>query len=253
LIFIPISRILALAGLVLLIITTLIFNSTLALAQRSPSVGSNSSTGSSAVSTPSPTVLPDSKLDKISSLSNIIGASMVNGIQVSAINIGDTDLTVTLKRQITNTSNTTSTTTTPTTNSNVSNSTSSLPVTVIAAKLPITNLTEMLSAIESSGGLAMASGSSTTTTNSIDTATGQTGSNMATIQGNAPQILALLKRIQIGAGSIVNANWTMPQTVSMGFIGLGNRIAASAPSYFVLVVVVPFQSESNIPTTLQMG
>jgi hypothetical protein len=34
----------------------------------------------------------------------------------------------------------------------------------------------------------------------------------------------------------------------MGFLGLGNRIAASAPSDFVLVVVVPFQGISNIPT-----
>jgi hypothetical protein len=132
-----------------------------------------------------------------------------------------------LKHQITNTNVATTTTTNPTSNI----STVSLPVTVIAAKLSITNLTEMLSAIESSGGLAMT--------------TGQTGSNTATTQSNTPQILSLLKRIQIGAGSIVNANWTMPQTISMGFLGLGNRVAASAPSYFVLLVVVPFQGESN--------
>jgi hypothetical protein len=65
-------------------------------------------------------------------------------------------------------------------------------------------------------------------------------------------ILSLLKNIQIGAGSIVNANWTLPQTISMRYLGLGNRIAASAPSDFVLVVVVPFQGESNIPT-LRLG
>jgi hypothetical protein len=44
----------------------------------------------------------------------------------------------------------------------------------------------------------------------------------------------------------------MPQTVSMGFLGLGNRIAASAPSDFVLVLIVPFQGESSIPT-LELG
>jgi hypothetical protein len=81
--------------------------------------------------------------------------------------------------------------------------------------------------------------------------TGQIGSN-AEIQSNAFQILSLLKNIQIGAGSIVNANWTLPQTISMGFLGLGNRIAASATSDFVLVVVVPFQGESSIPT-LRLG
>jgi hypothetical protein len=73
------------------------------------------------------------------------------------------------------------------------------------------------------------------------------GSNAA-IQSNAFQILSLLKNIQIGTASIVNANWTLPQTISMGFLGLGNRIAASAPSDFVLVVVVPFQGISNVPT-----
>jgi hypothetical protein len=81
----------------------------------------------------------------------------------------------------------------------------------------------------------------------MESPTGQIGSNAA-IQSNAFQILSLLKNIQIGTASIVNANWTLPQTVSMGFLGLGNRIAASATSDFVLVVVVPFQGISNMPT-----
>jgi hypothetical protein len=93
---------------------------------------------------------------------------------------------------------------------------SSLPVTVIAAKLPITNLTELISTLEATRSLAMA----TSSANPMDAATGQIGSNAA-IQGNAFQILSLLKNIQIGAGNIVNANWTLPQTVSMGFLGLG--------------------------------
>jgi hypothetical protein len=236
--FISISGSLAL--IILLIILT--SNSAVALAQPLPSTR-NSSIGSSALPNSNPTNstnLLNGRLEKIASLSNILEASMVDGIQVSAINVGDTDLTVTLKHQIT-----TNMTTTTATN-NVGNI--SLPVTVIAAKLPIANLTEIISAIESSrNGLAMA----TSSANPLDAVSGQTGSNAAA-QSNAFQILSLLKNVQIGAASIVNANWTMPKTVSMGFLGLGNRIAASAPSDFVLVLIVPFQGESSIPT-LELG
>jgi hypothetical protein len=224
----------SLALIFLLVILT--SNSTLVLAQASP----RSSSSISALPNFNPANSLIGRLEKISSLSNILGASMVDGIEISAINVGDTDLTVTLKYQTT-----TSTTTTTTTTITKKVSNMSLPVTVIAAKLPITNLTEIISAIEASrGSAATATGS---TTNPMDTITGQIGSNGAA-QSNVFQILSLLKNIQIGAASIVNANWTLPQTVSMGFLGLGNRIAASAPSDFVLVLVVPFQGESSIPT-----
>ena len=140
---------------------------------------------------------------------------MIDGIQVSGINVGDTDLSVTLRRQITSSS-----TTTTATNTRNSGNNMSLPVTVIAAKLSITNLTQLISTVEATSSLAMA----TSSANPMDAATGQIGSNAA-IQGNA---------------------------LSMGFLGLGNRIAASAPSDFVLVVVVPYQGETDIPT-LRLG
>ena len=225
----PITASLALFGLLI----TLTALPTPALAQsQQPTMGSSSS---AAPNLNSAKLL--NRLEKIPSLSNIVGVSMIDGIKVSGINVGDTDLSVTLRRQITTAANTTG-----------NMSSSSLPVTVIAAKLPITNLTQLLSTVEATRSLAMATQNSA---NPMDAATGQIGSN-AEIQGNAFQILSLLKNIQIGAGSIVNANWTLPQTISMGFLGLGNRIAASAPSDFVLVVVVPFQGESSIPT-LRLG
>ena len=235
----PISGSLAIFVLLLIALTSF---PTVALAQSSqqPTIGSSSKGSSAAPSNLNSTKLVN-RLEKIPSLSNIVGVSMVDGIKVSGINVGDTDLSVTLRRQIT-------TTTTTTATKNTTSNMSSLPVTVIAAKLPITNLTQLLSTVEATRSLAMATQNSA---NPMDAATGQIGSN-AEIQGNAFQILSLLKNIQIGAGSIVNANWTLPQTVSMGFLGLGNRIAASAPSDFVLVIVVPFQGESTIPT-LELG
>jgi hypothetical protein len=226
----PITASLALFGLLI----TLTALPTLALAQsQQPTMGSSSN---AAPNLNSSKLL--NRLEKIPSLSNIVGISMVDGIKVSGISVGDTDLSVTLRRQ-------TSTTTVSNNNTAGNMSSSSLPVTVIATKLPITNLSAVLSTVAASTDLAM-----TTTQNSpnpMDAATGQIGSNAA-IQSNAFQILSLLKNIQIGTASIVNGNWTLPQTVSMGFLGLGNRIAASAPSDFVLVVVVPFQGISNMPT-----
>lgn len=223
------------SSLALIFLIILTSNSTLVLAQTSSYTGSNRTVNSSiAVPNSNQANLLNDRLEKIASLSNILEASMVDGIQLSAINIGDTDLTLTLKRQIT----TNATTTTAT---NIS-----LPVTVIAAKLPIANLTEILSAIESSRGSTI-----TGSANAMNTLNEPIGSNGAA-QSNVFQILSLLKNVQIGVASIVNANWTLPQTISMGFLGLGNRIAASAPSDFLLVLVVPFQGESSMPT-LELG
>jgi len=226
----PITASLALFGLLI----TLTALPTPALAQsQQPTMGSSSS---AAPNLNSAKLL--NRLEKIPSLSNIVGISMVDGIKVSGISVGDTDLSVTLRRQ-------TSTTTGANNNTAGNMSSSSLPVTVIATKLPITNLSAVLSTVAASTDLAMAT--TQNSANPMDAATGQIGSNAA-IQSNAFQILSLLKNIQIGTASIVNGNWTLPQTVSMGFLGLGNRIAASAPSDFVLVVVVPFQGISNMPT-----
>ena len=225
----PITASLALFGLLI----TLTALPTPALAQsQQPTMGSSSS---AAPNLNSAKLL--NRLEKIPSLSNIVGISMVDGIKVSGISVGDTDLSVTLRRQIT--------TTTGANNNTAGNMSSSLPVTVIATKLPITNLSAVLSTVAASTDLAMAT--TQNSANPMDAATGQIGSNAA-IQSNAFQILSLLKNLQIGTASIANGNWTLPQTVSMGFLGLGNRIAASAPSDFVLVVVVPFQGISNMPT-----
>jgi hypothetical protein len=224
------------ASLVLfvLLVTLTSFPTVVVAQSQQPTTGSSSSKGSSAAQNLNSAKLLN-RLEKIPSLSNIVGVSMINGIKVSGISVGDTDLSVTLRRQITTAANNNNTT---------GNMSSSLPVTVIATKLPVTNLSAVLSTVAASTDLAMATQNSG---NPMDAATGQIGSNAA-IQSNAFQILSLLKNIQIGTASIVNANWTLPQTVSMGFLGLGNRIAASAPSDFVLVVVVPFQGISNMPT-----
>jgi hypothetical protein len=212
-----------------------------AFGQASPTIGNN--TSSSSTSSLDSSNL-GKKLEKVSSLSNIVGISLVDGIKVSGINIGDTDMSVTLKYQRAggNVSNT----------GNASALSSSLPVTIIATKLPVSNLTQLLSMVEAMRN--MATTTATNNANPMGSILGQPGSSNPAMESNAVQILNLLRNIQIGIASVVNANWTLPQTVSMGlFGGLRDMGAASsttttAPTDLVMVIVVPFQGETNLPT-----
>jgi hypothetical protein len=227
-------------SLLSLIIST--FFSISAFGQASPNIGNNTSSSTSSLDS-SKLV---KKLEKVSSLSNIVGISLVDGIKVSGINIGDTDLSVTLRYQAVggNVSNTG--------NASASASSASLPVTIIATKLPVSNLTQLLSMVEAMRN--MATTTATSNANPMGSILGQPGSSNPAMESNAVQILTLLRNIQIGVASIVNANWTLPQTVSMGlFGGLRDMGAASstttiAPTDLVVVIVVPFLGETNLPT-----
>jgi hypothetical protein len=220
-----------------LIISTPFIN--FAFGQASPTLSNNTSSSSTSSLDSSKLV---KKLEKVSSLSNIVGVSLVDGIKVSGINVGDTDLSVTLRYQAVggNVSNT----------GNVSSL--SLPVTIIATKLPVSNLTQLLSMVEAMRNMAA---TATSNANPMGSILGQPGSSNPAMESNAVQILSLLRNIQIGIASVVNANWTLPQTVSMGlFGGLRDMGAASststtaAPTDLVMVIVVPFQGETNLPT-----
>ena len=215
----------------------------LVFGQASPNIGNNNTSSSSSTSSLDSSNLVK-KLEKVSSLSNIVGISLVDGIKVSGINIGDTDMSVTLKYQRSggNLSNT----------GNASASSSSLPVTIIATKLPVSNLTQLLSMVEAMRNMA-ATTTATNNANPMGSILGQPGSSNAAMESNAVQILTLLRNIQIGIASVVNANWTLPQTVSMGLFGGLREMGATsstttAPTDLVMVIVVPFQGETNLPT-----
>jgi hypothetical protein len=168
--------------------------------------------------------------ERIASLSNVLGISMVDGIKISGVNIGDTDLSATLTREQTQTGSSSGTA-----------NTSSLPVTVIVAKLPVSNLTEIISLVQSSRNLATEIRSG----DAMGALGGQLESN-APLGSDAVQLLSLLKNVQIGTGNIVGANWTLPQTISMGLLGLGNREAPFASSDFVIITAVPFVGETAL-------
>jgi hypothetical protein len=219
-----------------LIISTTSFPN-FALAQTSSTIGNNNTSSSTSSTSSIDSSNLVNKLEKVSSLSNILGISLVDGIKVSGINVGDTDLSVTLKYQ--------------TTETNVTNTGNvSLPLTVIVTKLPVSNLTQLLSLVEAARNMATAA--TTSNINPMDSILGQPGSsNAAAMESNAVQILSLLRNIQIGATNVVNANWTLPQTVSMGLLGglrSTDSVSTAAPNDLVLVAVIPFLSQSSIPT-----
>jgi hypothetical protein len=224
---------------VLLLFTSL---STVTFAQTSPTENSSATSATSSSNATTSASAGGSQLLKkittIPSLSNIVTMSLIDGIKVSGINLGATDLTLTLTRQ------------TVGTNLTSPGNTTSLPVTVLVTKLPVNNLTQLISTAESTIQLAQASRSADPTSSIVGGQSilgGGAGSSSAA-GANALEILNLLKDVQIGTASIVNANWTTPQTISMGLFGLGNRVAATAPSDFVLITVIPFQGETNLAT-----
>jgi hypothetical protein len=227
-------------SLVFLILFTSL--STVAFAQTSPTANNSATTSTTSSNATNTAAAGGSQLLKkiatIPSLSNIVTMSLVDGVKVSGINLGATDLTLTLKRQSVGT------------NLTSSGNTSSLPVTILVTKLPVNNLTQLISTAGSTIQLAQAGRNADPTSSVIG---GQSilggGADSSSAAGaNALQILNLLKDVQIGTASIVNTNWTTPQTISMGLFGLGNRVAETAPSDFVLVTVIPFQGETNLAT-----
>jgi hypothetical protein len=126
----------------------------------------------------------------------------------------------------------------------------SLPVTVFVSKLPINNLTEVMSMVESSRNTA-------TALNNINPSGGGTtvdlGSMLASnpaVQRNGLQILSALKNVKIGIGAFVRPNWSSPQTISLGLIGLPQGISATSPSSndVILIAVLPYRGTTNILT-----
>ena len=161
------------------------------------------------------------KLERIPSLSNIVGISLVDGIKVSGVSLGYNNLSVTLTagRNVTSSGN------------------ASLPVTILVTKLPISNTTQLLSTVEST--LRLAAANHVTSTQEAGEAVPSSA-----MGSDALQILELLRNVKIGTGSVVNANWTLPQTISLQLLGIGSsRGDAFAPSDIVLVTVVPFQGK----------
>jgi hypothetical protein len=170
-----------------------------------------------------------------SSLFGTVGMSMVDGIKVTGVNfLQNNEVSVTLRHIITNPGNTT------------------LPgsVTVTAIRVPM-NLRDLMSiasaAAAASNKTANSGGNNMNMMSSMQ-GYGSAGGNPTSSMSNP---LAFLKNIQIGSSDIVNANWMLPQTVTMGLVRMGssgNRLSSPLSPQtadFIIVSVIPFTGKSG--------
>jgi hypothetical protein len=143
-----------------------------------------------------------------------VGTSMVNGIKVGGIgwDNNESQLSVTLSgkpMEVLGGNNTSGikNDTTVTTTANSYNS-----VSVIAMRIPI-NIADILSLAAASSSQGMYSSSSVMT--------GDMDFNPESIFPSNP--FSLLSSMQIGSTSLVNADWSVPQTVTMDLVGSNNN------------------------------
>ena len=166
-----------------------------------------------------------------SSISGIVGISLVNGVKVTGENLGNNEISVTLKHVTTS-----------------SNSSLVPSVTVTALRLPmdLKGLMSLAAASRSTGGNST-SMFMTNNSNPMNAMMGQgfsgVGAN-ATTQNNPFKALGFLSNIQIGSSSIVNADWRLPQTTTMGFIGGSSTSTASSSADFVIITVIPYTGKN---------
>jgi hypothetical protein len=167
-----------------------------------------------------------------SSISGIVGISMVNGVKVTGENLGNNEISVTLKHVTTS-----------------SNSSLVPSVTVIALRVPmdLKGLMSLAAASRSTGGnntgMLM-----TNNTNPMNAMMAQgfrgLGAN-ATTQNNPFKALGFMGNIQIGSSTIVNADWRLPQTSTMGLIGGSSTSATSSSADFVIITVIPYTGKTS--------
>jgi hypothetical protein len=121
------------------------------------------------------------------------------------------------------------------------NAESTASVSVIAMRIPI-NLADILS-------LAQASSSQGLDSNMM---TGDMGFNQDSIfPSDSFNPFSLLSSVQIGSSSLTNADWSVPQTVTMDLVG-GNmqeqQLSYSnntSAAHFLFVSVIPYTGSSN--------
>jgi hypothetical protein len=176
------------------------------------------------------------KILSASSFSNIQIISFVNGIEASGVNVGDSDITVTLRQ-------------TPL-GSNDSNA--STPVTVTAVKVPGSSIKDLLTLIEASSKLR--GGDSTGPLAVMLSQMGGMlgGSNASDSTAPLQALMQLGRNTQIGVGNIVGGDWKSPRTVTTGLIDMGQLFgmepnpSPDARAHFIMVFVVPYVGKTNI-------
>jgi hypothetical protein len=184
-----------------------------------------------------------------------VGTSIVDGIDVSGISLDKSQnkLSVILSRTATtqveeDNNNTISTDTTITELSSIPYSN---PVSVIAMRIPIST-SDILS-------IAAAS-SSSSSLNALDSSIvdDTTENQLDSFPSDSFNLFSLLSSLQIGSSSLIDVDWSKPQTVTMDLVGSGTtnqeqeqqiNSANATMAEIVLVSVIPYTGAGNNTTS----
>jgi hypothetical protein len=239
-------------------VSAIIFTSIFIMLFSTPAVFSNLIFAQSSVTDESsnPTSLESAPLlEKIkgaSSLSSIQAISWVDGIEVTGVNVGENQATVTLNQV----------------GGEESDSNRSKPVTVVVIRTPGSSIKNLMALVEASNKLT-----GKNTTNPLIGMIGQMGGlgsgvpgeNMSSLGGLAglnvseqikplQALLQLGKDTKIGVGNIVGGDWEKPRSITTGISTLGGLLGLEGGSttesrvQLSMVLVVPFSGKTSFGT-----
>ena len=189
------------------------------------------------------------KLKGASSISNIQTISWVDGIEITGVNVGENQATVTLERVSTQDNNLGS----------------SEPVTVIVIRTPGSSIKSLLALMEASNKL-----SGKNNTSPLAGLIGQLGAQSGGPAGlNASSLGALAalnvsdtikplqallqlgKDTELGVGNIVGGDWEKPRTITTGISTLGGLLGMEGNQnsdprvHLSMVLVVPYSGKTS--------
>jgi hypothetical protein len=178
-----------------------------------------------------------------------VGTSIVDGVEVSGIDFdkSQNQLSITLSRsaiQVQGSNNSITSTDTTIAASSIPSSNS---VSVIAMRIPI-SMSDILS-------MAADSSSSSSSFNALDGGIGDsiTENQDSPFPSDTFNPFSLLSSLQIGSSTLIDVDWSVPQTVTMNLVGNDSRTnqeqqlnsSSGARADFLLVSVIPHTGVSN--------
>ena len=178
-----------------------------------------------------------------------VGTSIVDGVEVNGISLDkiQNQLSVTLSRtaatQVQGSNDNITSADSTITSLSIPNSNS---VSVIAMRIPI-SMSDILS-------IAAASSSSSSSLNALDSGIGDsTAENeLNSFSSDTFNPFSLLSNLQIGSSTLIDVDWSEPQTVTMDLVGSSRsnqeeelNSSSATRADFVLVSVIPHTGVSN--------
>lgn len=179
--------------------------------------------------------------------SNIKTISFVDGLHVTGVDVGQADISITLEK----------------TKSKTSSLKDNTPITVLALRLPLNNVKDLLilklQSPPSSSTITTGFQYETNTSSSItelkqklNMLFEQNNINVTEYINPLQALMGLAKNSQTGTIHIVGADWDKSRTVTTGLLDLGSLFGMQKMSsvdnkdYFILTLIMPFIGKTNL-------